>query len=629
VLVSSARGGSAGLSVVHERLETHFGSLRTRRDERGYGAPIFALEHGLSEAELALLNAEVHLAVRRGQLPEESWLPFVVYAAEVGYDYRGDEYWHTFEARTPRWAELGDRHYIRKKFREFRRLFGAAEPTGPWARHFSIICWPITHAVLPTDLQRQLAKLLFEYRRALTSDLLAQPTALGAQLAARSWHYSSRFQNFAQNASLLGQVAAALLVGDDEESPYLLDSTLKRIVESLSHERDARRWLRDAKSSVNRTRTYGFRPPERHASGVITPSGAPRLPAATDPGLFLRKERDGWAAYLDLPDLSVLAERLQSIHEDLGRLRARIAGSLAAPLARGQLLFPGQQLRLNQWPDPRSPLIQLEGGSPEANGLLADQCVLSPGPHWLFRVREPGLAVEVRGKFVRPGREYILMSRDSLPGNLPMWVKKVPCVTADIEAYSIDAPALLESEQLATLRSLGLGVVTDVAVRPAGVVPGGWDGEGAAEWIAGEDVVIAVRSSKSVAQCIFEVDDEPHLLAWPDGGDEIFVALSNLGIGTHDVRVSLLPIDVDETVAEGSLLITVRAPHSRPPSGTVREGLMLIANPAIPTLAELWDARASVQVVGPAGTHPLASVFHGGAAAVVWAVAGSCGLRPG
>jgi hypothetical protein len=72
VTLTSARGSTKGLSALHERLEAHFGSLRTRRDDRGRGAPIFALEHGLSEAELALLTAEVQLAVRRGQLPEKS-----------------------------------------------------------------------------------------------------------------------------------------------------------------------------------------------------------------------------------------------------------------------------------------------------------------------------------------------------------------------------------------------------------------------------------------------------------------------------------------------------------------------------------------------------------------------------
>lgn len=411
----SLRGGvqrSEGLSLLQRRLDAHFRALRGSRDRHAGGAPVFALEHGLSEPELALLKEEVRTEIRRARLPREYGLPFVIYAAEVGYEYSGDEYWPTFEACTPGWAALGNngRQYIRRRFCDFEASFGGARPAGAWAEQFSIICWPITHAVLPTDLQQQLAHLLVDYSRALTSDLLADPSALGVRLAARAWHYSTRFQAFAQNASLLGQVAAALYLDEDEESPYLLDSTLRRIVASISVEREAGRSLRNARSNASRVRSHGFVRPERGASSRS--SAEARLPAATDPELTMRLEGGGWSAYLGLPDLSVLGERLPMIHQELGRRRARLAGTSGPPLASGRLLFPGQQVRLATWPDPGSRLIQLEGASVSVNGLLADQCRLTPGPHWLFRIREPGLAAEVRGKFVRPGESYLLVSPD-------------------------------------------------------------------------------------------------------------------------------------------------------------------------------------------------------------------------
>ena len=589
--------------MLHQRLETHFLALRSRRDEAGPGIPIFALEHGLSEVELTHLKASVVASVQRGHLPRLSWLPFVIYAAEMGYEYSGDEYWQTFTARTPRWAEHGDREYIRTSFIKFAKQFGGAQPSGAWAENFSIICWPITHAVLPTDLQRQFVQLIFDYRGALTSELLADPAELGSRLAARAWHYSSRFQNFAQNTSLLGQVAAALLVDEDEETPYLLTSTLRRIVETLSVEREARAWLRDAKSTAHQVRMRGFRPSvgtrERNATG----ERRTRLPSATDPGVFLQLEPQGWAAHLSLPDLSVLAERLPSIHEHLGHLRVRVAGTSGSPLARRRLLVPGQRVRLDEWPDPRSPLLQIEGDRVEtANRLLADQCVLSIGPAWLFRVREPGLAVEVRGKFVRPGHGYVLLVLAvSALADRPAWVTLTRCATAGVTAYDVDVPAILGQQDLDALKSLGLGVISDVGVRPAGIVPGEWDGEGAAEWLAGEDVLLAVSSSRSIAMCNFTVDGAPQLLDWPSETHEIFVTLSDLAVGTHDVQVALLPDSVDEFVAEGSLLVSVRAAHSRPSTGTLREGLMLLAEPIVPTLSELWDGRANVQLIGPAG----------------------------
>jgi hypothetical protein len=599
-VMSSAGRGSEGLSVLHERLETHFGSLRTHRDERGHGAPIFALEHGLSEAELALLNAEVQLAVRRGQLPEKSWLPFVIYAAEIGYEYSGDEYWQTFEEQTPHWAENGDRHYIRRKFHKFKDQFRGAEPTGPWALHFSIICWPITHAVLPADLQRHLAHLLFEYRRALTSDLLDDPAELGRRLAARSWQTSSRFQNFAQNTNLLGQVAVALLVGDETDSPYLLSSTLRRIVADLSKEREAWRLLRGAKSSATQVRIRGVRPVDGDTHDRAGSGTAPRLPSAADPELSLRNE-GVWTAYLEVPDLSVLAERLPMVHQEAAQLRALVQGVAGPPLARGQLLYPGRQLKLSKWPHPGAPLIQLENGSNAVNSLLSDQCVLSPGPVWLFRLRETREAGEVRGKFVRPGHKYVILSEEALSEGLPAWITTTASATAGICTYIADTPTVLGSDDLASLRSAGLATVTDVEIRPAGLVPALWDGEGAAEWIAGEHPIVAVSSSRAVSGCILTLDSDPHLVDWPAGGQEIFLRLADLGVGSHRLHFSLLLAERDQPAAEGTFDLIIRPPAARPSTGSFREGLMVLATPVNPTLTEIWNGRASLDIRGPAG----------------------------
>ena len=124
--------------------------------------------------------------------------------------------------------------------------------------------------MLPTDLQRQFARLLFDYGTALTADLLADPGALGLKLAARAGHYSSRFQNFAQNTDLLGQVAAALLADDDENSPYLLTSTLRRLAGSLTAERQSRKWLQDTRWSARQVRSRGFEPPAHKHGGTAT-----------------------------------------------------------------------------------------------------------------------------------------------------------------------------------------------------------------------------------------------------------------------------------------------------------------------------------------------------------------------
>jgi hypothetical protein len=599
-------GGSVeGLRVLHDRLEKHFSSLRTYRDQTaGPGLPIFALEHGLGIADLTLLSTTVRAAVLRGHLPRSDWLPFIVYAAEIGYEYSGDEYWQTFNARTPRWEEFGNRYYIRSRFYKFADQFGGARPSGAWADQFSIICWPITHAVLPTDLQRQLVELLVHFRTALTSEMLTAPAELGSQLAARSWPFSARFQSFAQNSNLLGQIAAALLVDDDEESPFLLRSTRQRIVATVSAHRDARLWLRDARSSASRVRIRGFRTPNRPDRTETDVQSRPRLPTATDPVAVLRLSDRGWTAYLYLPDLSILAQRLPHIHDYLSRFRIRVAGSAGPPLARRRLLVPGQTLRLDEWPDWRRPLIHIDDEEMDAaNRVLADQCMLTPGPLWVFRLREPGRATEVRGKFIRPGHAYVLLANpDGIDARHPAWITPTACATTGVTAYEVQVPGVLSELDIEAVRSIGLGVLSDVAVRPAGVVPGAWDGDGAAEWPAGEDIVLAIRSNQVVAKCALTVNGNPRFLDWPNTSAEIFVALCGLDVGVHDVRIALIPYDTNSQVVDGSLLVTVRAPQSRPSTGSPREGLMLVTTPTRPTLSELWDGRAVVEVVGPSGT---------------------------
>src|SRR3712207_7713201 len=51
----------------------------------------------------------------------------------------------------------------------FKRQFAGATPSGRWAEHFSIIAWPITHAILPRDLQQQLARILYDLRHSFSA----------------------------------------------------------------------------------------------------------------------------------------------------------------------------------------------------------------------------------------------------------------------------------------------------------------------------------------------------------------------------------------------------------------------------------------------------------------------------
>ena len=192
-------------------------------------------------------------------------------------------------------------HLIRRWFETFADDYGGARPQGAFAEYFPIIAWPITHAVLPVYLQRNLAKLLYGFHTGLTADLLQDPGALGERLAARAGQYTERFRYFCQNTALLGQVSVALLSGEEEESPYLLQSTLHRLVAGLSAERESRQWLDGARASARRARARvsglvpGPRPPGcgRPGGPLARAHRPPPRPAARGPRLACLRRASG------------------------------------------------------------------------------------------------------------------------------------------------------------------------------------------------------------------------------------------------------------------------------------------------------------------------------------------------
>lgn len=108
----------ASLKQWQERLEGHFKQLAAARAKAGF--PLFALEHDLTEDELNEIGKLLHARLATDFLLVSHWLVWVIYATELGYDYDGDEYWRSFEERTPQWREKGSRSQLRTWFSKFR-----------------------------------------------------------------------------------------------------------------------------------------------------------------------------------------------------------------------------------------------------------------------------------------------------------------------------------------------------------------------------------------------------------------------------------------------------------------------------------------------------------------------------
>ena len=257
------------LAAKQSELEHHFGELAAKRT----GGRVFVLEHGLDERQRAALQRQLQSYCVRWRPCGDHWLVWTVYAAEIGYDYAGREYWQTFEKHTQGWQQNGSRHWIRDCFQRFAATFNGFTPTGSWAEHFSIICWPIVHAISPRDMQARIARILFEVRRSFTADTLSDPRVLGSLIATRGWLGLSRLEQLADDPDVIGSIAQALLFREREHAnlPFLR-STIDRIAADLAQHRQAREWLRDAQSRAGSIALKGLRPPAQPAAPIPPPA---------------------------------------------------------------------------------------------------------------------------------------------------------------------------------------------------------------------------------------------------------------------------------------------------------------------------------------------------------------------
>lgn len=594
-----------GLEAWNQRLANHFGALADDRKDH----PLFALEHGLAAAEVLSLSDEVRAHILVSSPSPKHELVWAVYAAEIGYSYAGDEYWQTFEAKTPGWTANGNRSWIRDTFAAFQRRFSAAMPSGPWAEQFSIIAWPITHAILPRDLQQQLARTLYDHRHEFSAELFYVPQLLGEFIAARSCSMSARFRNLVQAPALVGQIAAALLLqGKQDFKPLLHPMTLKRIGDDVDRERRGRDWLLGARSAAEeRAKIRGlaigkpagttYQRPDEARSEVI------RL--GIEPRLLLRPiEGSRWEVLLQIPDLSHLLLRFPDLREVLTGSRCLVAGSAGRPLARGRCLHGPQRIPLSRWPRPDDVLLKFERTDAQLDYLLRAECMLRPGSSWLFKVASDGLAYESRGLRVSAGSKYLLVSNAEIA--LPYVALPLELTCEGVYAALLDVPDPLTPEWEQALKQLEVSQAKSIEVWPAGLAAVTWDGESHGEWLNTERPILAINSDHPFEELTIAIVDGPSLsLTRTDfsPGKPIFIELPSLPVGLHKCTISTRTGNGAEYNAIGDLEVLIRIRAVRPwaPGAYAHGSFEVELDPAAPSLEQLWEGAAAFQVRGPTG----------------------------
>ena len=605
----------ADLGHWQTRFAQHFAELRSRRGSDGSGWPIFGLEHGLDLGEVEAFKAAVRVYIAHRPPSQDHRLAWIVYSSEFGYQYSGDEYWQTFETETPGWNVHGNRYWIRNCFRWFQKEFGGAVPSGRWAEKFSIICWPITNAILPRDLQQQLARILYELRHSYSGDIFESPILLGELIEARSWNATSRFQNLAQETQLLGQIAAALLLeGNFGFINLMHPAALSRIGTDLDRERRARKWLWDARRSAKeRVHIRGLSLPGRGtgSSGLsgLDAARAEAVALGIEPRLVLRPKdalETSWEVSLEIPDLSHLLHRFPQSQVMLAGSRCIVTGAAGRPLARGMCLHRAHRVTLVRWPSSNEVLLRFENAdpNPQLSFLLSTECLLRPRPIWLFRVASDGLAYECRGFRVRPSQRYILVNTTG-PIQPDDHIKPIEISCDGIYGGILNIPNAFTIEWEEFFKKLGLEQTITFEVSPAGLAAVAWDGEGHGEWLASERPCLAIRADHHLSSLQISMGiNRASILDFGSvsPGESVFVELPELPIGVHRLRVSGQRL-TGQTEPFGDLDVVMRVRGARAwiPGVCPQGPLLVYTEPETPTLEQLWEGQVEISVRGPSG----------------------------
>lgn len=596
------------LSETAAKLQDQFAALHAARKDSGH--PVYALEHGLEKDELTEVRGQLTADLTQSRtLRREHWLLWLAVAAEVGYDYDGNEYWISFAQQIRHWSWYGSRDQIRTWFRRFESEFGGYRPEGRWAEHFSIIAWPIAHAILPKDLQHQFARHLNELKYELARAAHLSSSEIGDLLHSHDSGGSSRFRNLLQHGELTSRLLLAMRDEDvDDASSTIYRPTLARIVNDLEQNRVARAWLRDARSVLREAR---FQP-----RGGLQDNSRPHTPAAIDAikrtksvKLLARRSAAGsWALGIWLPDLNAMLAGAGLGLDSLARTRVRFAD-------RADAWMPGRAIAaLSQTDQPVRHLLQISEGpvlvleqslSPVSEIFNSELQVLGQSP-WLLKVQADGTARHIAGNHVRASEKYVLVSTARMEGAVAssLALEELACPDEGAFLYSLATPAQLTPTSVADLAKLGLGCALRATVEPVGLLP---RNDGTAEgtiWLATEEILLRLIADTPVAEYLIRIDggDQTRILAGDDA--QVVISLGPLPIGSHTLEVGAFSVGQKHPTTTNEfepvvLSLEVRSPQPWRQGMAERAGIRLFADSGA-TLQDVLDGSAQVLLVGPA-----------------------------
>lgn len=590
------------LEEAQKRLEEHFSELHRRRALRGY--PVYALEHAQRPEEIDALAAALSADLKTVRYASNRyWLAWIIIAAEIGYVFDGDEYWRTFAQRVPGWNVFGSREQIRSWFLTFQKKYGGFVPTGPWAQHFSIIAWPITHSILPMDLQVHFARRLWELRHDLARAEGLSPRELG-DLVGYDSDGSSRFHHFLQQTELVGSLVLSLRDADsDPEASAIEQRTLARIVSDLERHRSARSWLSDTRREFRQARiqAHGFK------------STSPRTPTFTrgmmrrakGPRLCALESSDGtWTLGVSIPDIMAILRDAGASPSALQKTRISLPHRPDVWMPGGALLTVSRKdIPLRSATVLAGDIIKLEKPTEPLSRLFESELRLPCVSPWLLRIQDDGVARQVIGNHIRAGCAYILATTSPLSEQIVTDLGLHPADgrTADAFIYKLAVPNHLPDEYLARLTLIGLGYSLKVRVEIAGLVPRR-NSAGDTIWLPHEEPLLRLTADCPVREYVLRLDEGEWSTITPSS-DSTTISLGQLPLGQHTLEVGAIlrgnAFGQFTRVETEVIGIEIRSPEPWPAGIQAQAGFRMILEPANAGLDDLLARRASITVSGP------------------------------
>lgn len=588
-------------------LHAHFKRLMHAKALLGAQDPVFALEHDLSAEQLSELAKDLSRSLKANRGPAARyWLGWVVHAAEQGYRFNGQEFWDSFATATQDWNVFGDRETLREWFRRFHREFNGVKPSGRWSDTYSYICWPISHAILPSDLQVQLAESMYNARHSLDLASVMEPSAVGALIARHTYGATSRYEGFLQHTALAGRIVRALLQADDAEGP-IYRPTRERIAGDIAQIEHAREWMHEARTHYDRAvvrMRYG-----RDQQPIATESPAPLRPRAIIPTTSLRPRvtiraltPDRWRVSIAPPSLQNLCSAHPELRAYVEQARFQLTGHSDGQLPAAGLLVGQPYARvLRRWPMPTEDLLRFYPSQPDFNTLMSIGCRMPSSVLAVFRLNENTDGQLLSDAVLRPGGCYLVLSND--PTRLSGLGTSVEIDCEDVKGVLLEVPASVPSALQRRLQQAGLAVRRTVSITPVGLVPRRWTQAGEGEWLTTEHPAFVLENDHELNHYSIRLDNGPAQVVPCQHNEPVQLLLSPLEAGEHVLAIQAYTSAQDSSpvhpvTADCSIHLSVRPPAVWSPGVLCNEAFVVDVTPVEPSLDDLLSARLDVHVEG-------------------------------